>query len=44
MAGKDQHYVRLRQSPPYPGLPNEETRKRIWEEVMSKNLYDQLET
>lgn len=43
MTSKDQRYVRLRQSPPYPGLLDEETRKRIWDEVMSKNLHDPLE-
>lgn len=43
MTNKHEHFVRLRQSPPYPGMLREETRLRIWDEVMSKNLYDPLE-
>jgi hypothetical protein len=43
MTDKDQHFVRLRQSPPYPGMLDEETRLRIWDEVMAKNLYDPLQ-
>lgn len=40
MTDKHEHFVRLRQSPPYPGLLDEETRLRIWTDVMSKNLYE----
>jgi len=40
MTDKHEHFVRLRQSPPYPGMLGEETRMRIWDEVMSKNLYE----
>jgi hypothetical protein len=43
MSDKHEHFVRLRQSPPYPGMLGEETRMRIWDEVMAKNLYDPLE-
>lgn len=39
MSSKDEKYVRLRQSPPYVGLLDQATRLRVWEEVMSKNLY-----
>lgn len=42
MTDQHEHFIRLRQSPPYPGLLDEETRLRIWSEVMSKNLYDAL--
>lgn len=44
MTDKHEHFVRLRQSPPYPGMLGEEIRLRIWDEVMSKNLYDPLES
>lgn len=43
MTDKHEDCVRLRQSPPYPGMLGEETRLRIWDEVMSKNIYDPLE-
>jgi hypothetical protein len=43
MTDKHEFFVRLRQSPPYPGMLDEETRLRIWSDVMAKNLYDPLE-
>jgi hypothetical protein len=39
MTDKREHFVRLRQSPPYPGMLGEETRLRIWDEVMARNKY-----
>ena len=40
MTDKHEYFVRLRQSPPYPGLLDENTRLKIWSDVMSKNLYE----
>ena len=42
MTDKHEHFIRLRQSPPYPGLLDEKTRMRIWNETMAKNLYKPL--
>lgn len=42
MTSMDPRSVRLRCSPPYPGLLDEETRLQIFNNVLSRNIYEPL--